>query len=505
MKKSIVSRIVAGYGYLALLLLCLVFATVLHVSIGWLGNAEAGVLRTIVRPAQSLFQAVAERRGIEPEHAALVRALESSETLPGRFFLPESLAGRYERLRSQALRELAPLPGSGDGLSSSGTAEIRSYLQPVRRLLDGLEDYAARTNQFRARLEIILLAIIGLLALTGFIVGVLYFLVHLPALGRDYRTLLRYSRGLAEGSVQQRPELGAGAETEVGDLLRQLAELQSLKLALGQIQDQAEAVLQASVEVEGTSNATYEAQGRQADLLERIAGGVAELTTGLRSVREQSRSNHEAAAATGGEIESSAAEVLQGEEDATLLEQQTTQIEESASLIADIADQTDLLALNASIEAARAGEYGRGFNVVAAEVQKLADRSARAAREISELVQAVREVVRRIASRFAELNTAIATVGRGVRQAAEGAGDLSQRSAGVTHSVEELGISVDASMDLCVEVLTNADGVSMAFQVLRENAEKLTRLAQAGEGTGRVRDYAPPALPQPRAAGKAVS
>jgi methyl-accepting chemotaxis protein len=355
------------------------------------------------------------------------------------------------------------------------------------------------------RLQVILLAVSALVVLAALAVGVLYFLVYLPALGRNYKALLGYSRGLAEGRIQQRPELGAGADTEVGDLLRQLAELQGLKLALGQVQDQAHAVLQASVEAEGASNTIYEAQSRQADLLERIAGGLAELTTGLRWVREQARSYHQDFGATGGEIESSSAEVLQGAEDATLLEQQTTRIEESASLIADIADQTDLLALNASIEAARAGEYGRGFNVVAAGVQKLADRSAKAAQEISALVQTVREVVRRIAARFAGLNAAMAAVGRGTRQAADGAGDLAQRSAGATHSFEELGTSIDASMNLCVESLTNAEGVSRAFQALRENAEKLTRLVQIGQLEERPSGYSPAALPQPQAAGNGVS
>jgi len=481
MSKSIVSRIAGGYGYLALLLVCLLFVSILQVSIGWLGDAETRALQGIVRPVQGLFQLAAlggSEDAVRAQHGELLRALEAAKTLPGRFFLPESISGRYERLRSEGLRELAPV------------GSTQSKLQAARRLQDALEDYASRASQVRSRLELIVLALTGALALVGFVAGVLYFLVYLPSLGRDFRAVLAFSRSLAEGSLPSRPELGARGEAEAGVLLRQLAELQTLKLALWRIQDQAHAVLQASVEVEGAGNSTYEAQGRQADLLEKIAGAVAELTGGLRAMREQARGSHEAAAATGGEIDTSAAGVLQGAEDAAALEQQTTRIEESASLIADIADQTELLALNASIEAARAGEYGRGFNVVAAEVQKLSDRSARAAQEISELVQAVREVARRVAGRLSELRAAVEVMGRGVRQAADEAGELSARSAGVTRGAEELGASVDASMNLCVETLTNADGASRALQVLRENAEKLTRLLQAGQGEARLTDSA---------------
>ncbi len=500
MSRSISTRIAWGYGILILLMILTVFCFVVHVAVDKLGGSESAklaelqnkagrVLETAALPSNTASQTSSVELGLR--HGELMEALERLEEMPGRFFLPESLIKRYSELRSRFLREQTERFRDIGETVGAEKESLQLYIEGDFFFLEELHSYAQEARAFRHRLSTILIVFFSGFIAIGVGLVVFYFFFSLPGITRDYRILVSFSRALGRGAVQSQPVLSDGGSEELAGLFNQLLQLNALKTVIVQVQDQAIEILHSCMETEAVANLIYESETKQADLLEDATSGFSEIVAAIQTVCDQARSNHRAATDSGTDIESSTSSIVKGSDDVRSLEEHSIRVEEITTLIADIADQTDLLALNASIEAARAGEFGRGFSVVALEVQKLADRSAKATQEISELVQSIRDVVKRISVRGNETNLAMGSIRRGIGNIAETTGDVAGKAEAAAAKVDRVNASIDSIMNLSLESLNNTDNVVRAFQSLRESAERLTKFV---EGIGMDQGAPLPAL-----------
>jgi twitching motility protein PilJ len=305
-------------------------------------------------------------------------------------------------------------------------------------------------------------------------------------LQRQVMRLLDDVEGAARGDLTVRAEVSADVMGAVADSFN--LTIQSLREIVQQVKIAAKQVSKGATDSETFAQSLSAEALRQAEELAVTLNSVQVMTEGIQRVAESAREAETVArsasttALKGGEaVERTVAgisEIRQTVAETTRkvkrLAESSQEISKIVALISQIASRTNLLALNASIEAARAGEAGRGFAIVADEVRQLADRVAKALREIEQIVKQIQSETGSVMTAMEEGTQQVIQGTHLAEQAKRSLEDIVQVSNRIDTLVGSITAETVAQTDTSLAVASVMQSVELTAQANSQEAQRVS-------------------------------
>ncbi|OGT23036.1 MAG: hypothetical protein A2342_03535 [Gallionellales bacterium RIFOXYB12_FULL_54_9] len=460
----------------------------------WIRGADA-------EKVKNLRGEYVEQQGVFEQHRVLAlnglkKLAEGHQGFEGFMSQLNAVDEEHRRVSGQYLAEIDVQNGNAtqsDAVVAGIDRELASKIKMLRDsfvqfvVTKGDEKVRLAEEDFQHRRNIILVWVVMSLAIS-LSLAVLIVRSVMNQLGGDPRDVAHVVNVMAQGdfSVQpaKQPEAGsllANAYQMQGNLREMIARV---KNQVGHVGDMAHSLSASAQQIARNVNHESDAVSGMAAAIEELSvstthisdqgGSAKRIATGSRSNAEQGAQEVNKTVsglmATAQEIEAASAEVSRLGEDAS-------RISDVVKVIKEIADQTNLLALNAAIEAARAGEQGRGFAVVADEVRKLAERTANATTEINQMSGKIGVVA---ANALSSMDKVVNATRQGVADAetAQASISLIQHSfAQVADVIDEISGSLVEQNAAATDLAQSTERVSSMSEENAGSAQSLLNLA----------------------------
>ncbi len=362
---------------------------------------------------------------------------------------------------------------------SQGRGFAEAFVAGCEDALLRLQTVSAEISAVRETVNRIIAAGIALIAV--FCVGSLIPVIRaLLRLREDFRALVAFARSPSS----QRQTSVAFSWGEIEDLFRRFQKLSSVEATLKDLTAASVKIAAKYKRLASGVAKTVVSVRNQTGLAEDANAEFSAIIKGAQAASDGASASHgkthNGSAALGKTME----KMRRSADEMRSLEGRTERIEEVIESIVDVADQTELLSLNAAIEAARAGDAGAGFNLVAQQVRKLADRSSRAASEISDLMGDVLTSVRKMASGASESFAAVSAVHKEMTEVCAVLKSFSDTASETSNAVGRAGASLGSLLSFARQSMSDAEDAAASNtaveKALRE-IEGITDRAAEGE------------------------
>jgi methyl-accepting chemotaxis protein len=330
---------------------------------------------------------------------------------------------------------------------------------------------------------------------TGLIIALVLAVLIALILTRMITTALNkgvaFARSLSEGDLTA--QLQVNQKDELGILADALRAMQNkLTAIVGEISSSSQNVASGSQEMSSTAQQLSQGATEQAASAEEVSSSMEEMGSNIRQNADNAMQTEKIA-------QKSAQDAEEGGEAVAQTVQAMREIADKISIIEEIARNTNLLALNAAIEAARAGEHGKGFAVVASEVRKLAERSQKAAAEISDLSSSSVDVAEKAGEMLEKMVPDIKRTAELVQEISAASNEQNSGAEQINKAIAQLDQVIQQNASASEEMASMSEELSGQAEQLQTAVaffkldESQKMISAGGNGNGRRQQLSAPA------------